>query len=346
MDLTPWPEDFARKKRGEGCPQCETGRVAETEHGVRYFEGTHADGYLQRDSPALGYSVVVFRGRHVGDPQSMTPREQAGFWTDVSTVARAIEAAFKPIHLNFQILGNQDPHVHVHIVPRFDPDPAPSLPLPAEAWATSSTLTPPELTSQIEALQTHLPPAKGDGTTESHSMYCTFCGERLGGLPPTHCDHCGEPHWNNPKPCGSAIVERDGKALLVKRARDPWRGHWDIPGGFCDPAELPADAAVREVAEEAGLADIELTEYLGVWIDTYPDERADRSERPVESTINHCFLARSASNDPVRADPGEVLEARFFGADELPEDIAFPAHIRPALEAWILRRRPGTTEGG
>ena len=79
----------------------------------------------------------------------MTPQEQAGYWTDVSTVARAIEATFGPIHLNFQILGNRDPHVHVHIVPRYDPDPAPSLPLPAEAWVASSGLTPAHVLAQV-----------------------------------------------------------------------------------------------------------------------------------------------------------------------------------------------------
>jgi diadenosine tetraphosphate (Ap4A) HIT family hydrolase/NTP pyrophosphatase (non-canonical NTP hydrolase) len=154
VSLHPWPTDFLQKKRGLNCPQCELGRVGETEHGVRYFTGDHADGYLQRSGPTLGYSVVVFRGRHVGDPQSMTPEEHAGFWADVSSVAEAIEAAFGPIHLNFQILGNQDPHVHVHIVPRYDPDPAPSLPLPAVAWEASTELAPSDLATQLDALRT------------------------------------------------------------------------------------------------------------------------------------------------------------------------------------------------
>lgn len=156
MELHPWPADFAQKKRGENCPQCEAGRAEETEHGVRYFEGDHADGYLQRQGPTLGYSVVIFRGRHVGDPQSMTAEEHAGFWTDVSSVAKAIEAVFGPIHLNFQILGNRDPHVHVHIVPRYDPDPAPSMPLPAEAWQASSEVTATDMASHIEALRAQL----------------------------------------------------------------------------------------------------------------------------------------------------------------------------------------------
>ncbi len=152
MELFDWPSDFLTKKRGENCPQCTAGRVAETEHGVRYFAGSVSDAYLQRGGPTLGYSVVVFRGRHVGDPQSLTAAEHAAFWSEVGIVARALETVFAPIHLNFQILGNQDPHVHVHIVPRYNPDPAPSLPLPAEAWAASSTLSSGELAAQISAL--------------------------------------------------------------------------------------------------------------------------------------------------------------------------------------------------
>ena len=153
MELKPWPADFVTKKAGVGCSQCEVGRVEETEHGVRYVAGSNADGYLQKSGPTAGYSVVIFRGRHVGAPQEMNGDEHAAFWAEVGVVAEAIEAVYQPIHLNFQILGNQDPHVHVHIVPRHDPDPAPSMPLPAEAWAASRRLDDVDLARQIEALR-------------------------------------------------------------------------------------------------------------------------------------------------------------------------------------------------
>lgn len=32
------------------------------------------------------HSVVVFRGRHIGDPQSMTGEEHAAIWTEVGIV--------------------------------------------------------------------------------------------------------------------------------------------------------------------------------------------------------------------------------------------------------------------
>ena len=153
MDLKPWPANFATKKAGIGCPQCEQGRVDETEHSVRFFIGDVADGYLQKSGPTPGYSVVVFRGRHVGAPHEMTGDEHAAFWSEVGIVAVAIEKVYRPVHLNFQILGNQDPHVHVHIVPRYDPDPAPSMPLPAEAWTASQHLGSAELARQLDELR-------------------------------------------------------------------------------------------------------------------------------------------------------------------------------------------------
>ena len=153
MELRGWPDDFMKKKRGESCPQCLTGRVNETEHGVRYYAGQVADAYLQRVGPVPGYSVVIFRGRHVGDLHELTTEEHAAFWTEVGNVARAIYAVYQPIHLNFQTLGNQDPHVHVHIVPRFDPDPSPSLPLPEAAWKASTALTIDQIGQQTAKLK-------------------------------------------------------------------------------------------------------------------------------------------------------------------------------------------------
>jgi diadenosine tetraphosphate (Ap4A) HIT family hydrolase len=83
----------------------------------------------------------------------MTSDEHAAFWSEVSSVANAITAVYAPIHLNFQILGNQDPHVHVHVVPRFDPDPAPSQPLPVAAWENGRVLSTEDLVVEVDRLK-------------------------------------------------------------------------------------------------------------------------------------------------------------------------------------------------
>jgi 8-oxo-dGTP diphosphatase len=56
-------------------------------------------------------------------------------------------------------------------------------------------------------------------------------------------------------PCVGAIVrDAAGRILLVRRANEPGRGQWSIPGGRVEAGETDAGALVREVREETGLA--------------------------------------------------------------------------------------------
>jgi 8-oxo-dGTP diphosphatase len=56
-------------------------------------------------------------------------------------------------------------------------------------------------------------------------------------------------------PCAGGIVfDAARRLLLIRRGRPPSQGLWSVPGGRCLTGESPADACVREVAEETGLA--------------------------------------------------------------------------------------------
>jgi 8-oxo-dGTP diphosphatase len=57
-----------------------------------------------------------------------------------------------------------------------------------------------------------------------------------------------------PRPAAIAVVEHDGKFLLVRRANPPDPGRWGFPGGKIEWGETAAQAAVRELAEETGIA--------------------------------------------------------------------------------------------
>jgi ADP-ribose pyrophosphatase YjhB (NUDIX family) len=56
-------------------------------------------------------------------------------------------------------------------------------------------------------------------------------------------------------PCvGAVMTDAAGRLLLIRRGHEPGRGLWSIPGGRVEAAETDAQALVREVREETGLA--------------------------------------------------------------------------------------------
>jgi diadenosine tetraphosphate (Ap4A) HIT family hydrolase len=95
-----------------------------------FHSGRVSEALLERHAIATGHTAVVFRGRHVATFTDLAPDEVADYWLDVQAVARAIERVFKPCHVNYQLLGNIVPHLHVHVVPRYLDDAAPERPLP------------------------------------------------------------------------------------------------------------------------------------------------------------------------------------------------------------------------
>src|SRR5688572_28499746 len=159
-------------------------------------------------------------------------------------------------------------------------------------------------------------------------MFCSVCGRPLLRVPPTKCLSCGARHWNDAKPCASALVVRGSQLLMVRRAQEPWRDTWDVPGGFCEPGEHPARTAQREVLEETGLQ-IRVVGFLGIWLDEYPEAGG-----ALKRTINIYYHAVPAGLATALLDGVEVVEARFFSASQLPEPLAFPGHVPAALEAW------------
>jgi diadenosine tetraphosphate (Ap4A) HIT family hydrolase len=125
-----WPESFYELKRGEGCAMCAQGRPDETPYGARFFAGEVADAYLQREDIQRGYSVVIWRGRHVAEPTELSEEEATRYWLELLDVGRRLEQRLQPVKLNYDILGNSLPHLHTHVIPRYADDPKPGWPFP------------------------------------------------------------------------------------------------------------------------------------------------------------------------------------------------------------------------
>jgi 8-oxo-dGTP diphosphatase len=157
--------------------------------------------------------------------------------------------------------------------------------------------------------------------------FCPACGAQLQARPPTTCTNCGASHWLNPWPCANGIVVENERVLLARRAHSPWHGLWGSPGGFCELGEHPAETVVREVREETGL-DVEITGYLGTWVDVYADDPG----QPDGGVINVAYYSAAlvgGESGPI--DRAEVSEVSWFGWDELPPGLAPPGTLDAVL---------------
>ncbi|HEY6203124.1 MAG TPA: HIT family protein [Candidatus Limnocylindria bacterium] len=124
-----WPADWMGRVRGKNCAMCADGRPEVAHGSSRIFAGRASDAYLVRnDVGQRGYSIVIWRGRHVSDPTELTAEEARDYFDEVLRVGRAIERQFKPIKMNFEMLGNSLPHLHTHVIPRYLEDGEPGHP--------------------------------------------------------------------------------------------------------------------------------------------------------------------------------------------------------------------------
>lgn len=131
-----------------------------------------------------------------------------------------------------------------------------------------------------------------------------------------------------------SVVTRDdhGRVLLVRHAEI---GIWMTPGGAIEPAETPADAAVREVWEETGL-EVRLTRLAGVYGGRQFVVRYQNGDETSYAMI--AFEAEILAGD-ARPDGVEILEVGFFAPSELSR-LDIPAWMPEILEG-VLERGDG-----
>jgi 8-oxo-dGTP diphosphatase len=109
----------------------------------------------------------------------------------------------------------------------------------------------------------------------------------------------------NARPTASLIVHDGGERFLaLRRAREPQAGLWETPGGFCDGWEEPVAAAVREGREELGV-DVTLGDFVGMYVGSYLFQGE-------LLPVLDCFWLASLPAEPVRLDPEESSEMRWF----------------------------------
>ena len=152
--------------------------------------------------------------------------------------------------------------------------------------------------------------------------HCQRCGgamearQAFGQQRPV-CVACGFVHFRNAGSAAVAVVMHQRRVLLIRRGIRPYKGAWGFPGGFQDYGEALDETARREAREEAGV-EIETGRVLFVGL-TRDDPR-----KLVNVVV---FLARPRSADAnvavATTAADDAADARWFGFDELPDQIAF-----------------------
>lgn len=102
------------------CRKLET--LAEMPEGELVWEFPHSVAFLAPWQLYHGYCILASR-RHAAELSHLDDEARLYFLDEMCTLAKAIETCFKPKKMNYEMLGNQTPHMHWHLIPRYAGDP-------------------------------------------------------------------------------------------------------------------------------------------------------------------------------------------------------------------------------
>lgn len=121
------------------------------------------------------------------------------------------------------------------------------------------------------------------------------------------------------KMCPVVFIFRDNKLLIGLRnyTPDKWKkiSVWTAPGGRCDDGETLEKTVRREAAEEVGITDMKIIDYLG----TVPGAK--------EGDIVFVFKAET-NQEPKLMEPEKFSEWKWCAITEIPENFINPASLK------------------
>lgn len=121
-----------------------------------------------------------------------------------------------------------------------------------------------------------------------------------------------------------ALIFRGGAALLVKRAKEPGRGQWSIPGGAVKVGESLSEGLAREIAEEVGLQ-----AEIGPLVEVVERIFRDEAGQVAYHYVLLDYLCFAPSGEPK---PGSDVSAAQFVPPERWAELDLPAVTLKVLQ--------------
>ncbi len=151
--------------------------------------------------------------------------------------------------------------------------------------------------------------------------FCPLCGKKLEKRADVDrtkrdiCPDCGWVYYPYPYLSVTVLIRQNDQVLLVQRGEEPKKGLWQLPGGFIEFGEMPAETAAREVREETGL-EIKVGDLIHL-------ELID--DDPRGTILGFVYQGKVLGGKPRKDD--EIAELKFFTLNSLPK-LAFKIHRR------------------
>jgi len=136
----------------EDCWICQ--RLREPPHLILYESKTSL-AKLNPDQLFRGYTFLTLKW-HEEQLHRLPNKQETSFLQDATTVGKALAETLKPDRVNYELLGNSQPHLHWHIIPRYRTDPMWGRPI----WAGNKVrkrLTHDDYDQLVQAIKNNLP---------------------------------------------------------------------------------------------------------------------------------------------------------------------------------------------
>jgi len=156
--------------------------------------------------------------------------------------------------------------------------------------------------------------------------YCINCGTRLEsivyeGRERAFCSQCRRIQYRHLKVGAGALIEQDGRILLLQRNHEPFQGSWNLPAGYVEYDEDPAQTAVREALEECGLH-VKVERLVDVYF--FADD-------PRGNGILLVYKCQVIGGELIETAEGG--QPTFFSRETIPENLSRGGHSQ-AIRVW------------